>query len=513
MPNGNGSDTLPYPGCMQPTNGAPATHSKTCAGRARIRTSTGKGRGLRATRDVTGGELLLLVPPLACLVGPPEAPPTPSDLVDAMLSSTAISASGSSPTAAAGPDGSGEAAGGSEGGPAASPWLGLLFDGSPASCKSRLDLAKPFGGASSSRGSDGSDGNGGGAVGSRSGGGKGGARVKVGGAGGAAKRERQALRKRVARVVAFNAFGDKCAGLGRGRARGCRPANAVEAVRQARFFATEFKVCLLCALCSGTQATAGPPAPPDHPIPPTPPSRHQDLALAALAREGGDPEEAPASCVGVWPEFALLNHSCVPNAMNYPLHLAGARYMVVRAARGIAAGGLARGPGVAGGEGEEHGEGCHVLARQFPVAGSCAHHKKRKVISRLHPVALRPAAGEEVTISYVGADQLLPLRPRRKALKDAFGFDCGCARCAAEEVLHEASGVGDVIEGVAEVTALGQAKGAQPWGEAAWVSRCCGNEGGGFFQTCLPHTNLRPHSCPMQPPHGPRGGRRAASWL
>ena len=44
-------------------------------------------------------------------------------------------------------------------------------------------------------------------------------------------------------------------------------------------------------------------------------------------------------------------------------------------------------------------------------------------------------AGEDVTISYMGADQLLPLTRRRAALKDSFGFDCGCPRCAAEEAL------------------------------------------------------------------------------
>jgi hypothetical protein len=56
-----------------------------------------------------------------------------------------------------------------------------------------------------------------------------------------------------------------------------------------------------------------------------------------------------------------------------------------------------------------------------------------------------------VTISYVGAPQLTPLRARRAALKEAFGFDCGCPRCAAEAGLYERSDVGELIEGVAEV--------------------------------------------------------------
>lgn len=40
-----------------------------------------------------------------------------------------------------------------------------------------------------------------------------------------------------------------------------------------------------------------------------------------------------------------------------------------------------------------------------------------------------------MTISYVGADQLLPLAPRRAALKAQFEFHCSCPRCAAEEAL------------------------------------------------------------------------------
>ena len=40
------------------------------------------------------------------------------------------------------------------------------------------------------------------------------------------------------------------------------------------------------------------------------------------------------------------------------------------------------------------------------------------------------AAGEEVTISYV--DQSLPLAQRRSIIKEHYGFECDCARCADE---------------------------------------------------------------------------------
>lgn len=40
------------------------------------------------------------------------------------------------------------------------------------------------------------------------------------------------------------------------------------------------------------------------------------------------------------------------------------------------------------------------------------------------------AAGEEVTISYV--DQSLPLAQRRSIIKEHYGFECDCPRCADE---------------------------------------------------------------------------------
>ncbi|KAI8466324.1 MAG: hypothetical protein J3K34DRAFT_485005 [Monoraphidium minutum] len=297
----------------------------------------GKGRGVRATRGIAPGELLLLSPPLAALVGAPGDAPTPAQLVDAIL---------------AGAPGAEAAAG--------SPWLGLLYDGAAKSARTPVDFSRAAaGGGGGGGGSGGVGGGGGGEQGAGSGAGGGGAGARAGGAGaapaapprGPAKRERQALKRRVAKAVAFNAFAD----------------------------------------------------------------RHQDLALAALARgpgargaagggaaaAAGDGEraagEAPAAVAGLWPEFAMLNHCCAPNAINYPLHLAGGRPpMVVRAARAI-------------------------------------------------------AAGEEVTISYFGAEQLTPLAARRAALRAAFGFDCGCTRCAGEAASWDS--VGATVEAVAEATA------------------------------------------------------------
>lgn len=331
----------------------------------------GKGRGLRANRAVAAGELLMLVPPLAALVGAPGSPPEPGDLVDAMLQAPAA---GGAPAG----DAAGDAASASTPSPSApapvdSPWMSLLYDGSTASARAAVDISHPLGGAAAAataaaaEGSSGGGGGGGVAVvdaKSRKGNTKAGGFSAAAAASGSAKRERQQLKRRAAKAVAFNAFGD----------------------------------------------------------------RHQDLALAALSREakaaaaaagggqvvvGEQEQEEDASLVGLWPEFSMLNHSCAPNSINLPVHLAGGRpFMAVRAARAM-------------------------------------------------------AAGEEATISYVGAEQLRPLRERRAALKESFGFECGCLRCAAEAALYgNGTRIGATADAVAEATAE-----ARPAFEAALKAR------------------------------------------
>ncbi|GBF93797.1 hypothetical protein Rsub_06129 [Raphidocelis subcapitata] len=83
--------------------------------------------------------------------------------------------------------------------------------------------------------------------------------------------------------------------------------------------------------------------------------------------------------VGLWPEFALLNHSCVPNA---GATLVGDR-LVVRAASAI-------------------------------------------------------PRGAQVTTSYLDSKGGVPLADRRRALDAAYGFTCRCARCKLEEGAPEA---------------------------------------------------------------------------
>ena len=55
---------------------------------------------------------------------------------------------------------------------------------------------------------------------------------------------------------------------------------------------------------------------------------HSDYAVARLLQQG------TGGFVGLWPEFAMLNHSCAPNTIHWVLR----HHMVVRAVKGIAAG-------------------------------------------------------------------------------------------------------------------------------------------------------------------------------
>ncbi|KAG2485215.1 hypothetical protein HYH03_016002 [Edaphochlamys debaryana] len=82
----------------------------------------------------------------------------------------------------------------------------------------------------------------------------------------------------------------------------------------------------------------------------------------------------PASVLGLWPEAALINHSCAPNASVLPL--GGALY--VRAGRAL-------------------------------------------------------QEGEEVTVSYLAAGLFSPVAQRRSLLRASHGFLCACPRCRMEQ--------------------------------------------------------------------------------
>ncbi|GIL75583.1 hypothetical protein Vretifemale_5332 [Volvox reticuliferus] len=116
------------------------------------------------------------------------------------------------------------------------------------------------------------------------------------------------------------------------------------------------------------------------------PDRREQTRLAKVVKFNcfGDDTEDLAACecrgeqprghIGLWPEFALFNHSCAPNTTNYVI----GDSMVVRACRPI-------------------------------------------------------RTGEEVTICYLGRPQLLPFSRRISILSDEYGFECNCTRCMAEQ--------------------------------------------------------------------------------
>eukprot|EP00798_Chlamydomonas_sp_ICE-L_P026296 gene26296-17388_t len=96
----------------------------------------------------------------------------------------------------------------------------------------------------------------------------------------------------------------------------------------------------------------------------------EDLAVSELR------DQEAEAFNGLWPEFALLNHSCAPNTM----HLIVGGVLLLRAARTI-------------------------------------------------------PEGEELTTSYLATTRFAPVAERRTALSSQYGFHCNCRRCLIEHHL------------------------------------------------------------------------------
>ncbi|EFJ49902.1 hypothetical protein VOLCADRAFT_89375 [Volvox carteri f. nagariensis] len=113
--------------------------------------------------------------------------------------------------------------------------------------------------------------------------------------------------------------------------------------------------------------------------------------------------ELLSGCVGLWPPFSLINHSCAPVA-SYGLV---GDVMVVRAAADL-------------------------------------------------------PAGQQVTISYFGRRALGPLELRRAYLRQHYGFVCACERCVLEAAgLGEGEGEGEAGGGEQDVVAAAAAAAAK----------------------------------------------------
>jgi hypothetical protein len=123
----------------------------------------------------------------------------------------------------------------------------------------------------------------------------------------------------------------------------------------------------------------------------------QDLAATTVRGE------APTSVAGLWPLFALANHSCAPNAV----------HSVVGSTR------LAGDPAA--------GAAWDVLSR--PGLGP------RMVVR----AARRITPGEEVCVNYLGRGALAPAEQRRAELAGNWGFECRCVRLRGPLVLPSPS--------------------------------------------------------------------------
>ena len=129
---------------------------------------------------------------------------------------------------------------------------------------------------------------------------------------------------------------------------------------------------------SGTTSSSGGDASPPG-WPPTPERAARLLRTNAFGDDYEDLAAAAArgagarSVVGVWPGFSYFNHSCLPSTVHYVVNDG----MLVRAVTDV-------------------------------------------------------AAGEELTVSYLGREEFAPAAARRAALLERWGFECRCERCAVE---------------------------------------------------------------------------------
>ncbi|KAG2437690.1 hypothetical protein HYH02_011069 [Chlamydomonas schloesseri] len=294
-----------------------------------LREVPGAGVGVYATEHVTAGQLLLATHPLALLrSGPGGGQPSPLDLA-ALLSAGALS-------------------------PLAATWLTCLAaDGSSSSS------------SSSSGGGGGSGGSGDGGSG---GGGSGG-----GGSGGTGRRRRLAalrsLFKQPFDAAAAAAPSAESTGGGGGGGVACPlPPEAVLGVVAFNAYGEQRPDPVLVAMRAAVAAAAAVRQQDEE-------QEQEEQGEAATGGGGG------GGCVGLWPAFSLINHSCAPVA-SYGLV---GDVMVVRAAADL-------------------------------------------------------SPGQQVTISYSGRRALAPLAARRAYLLRHYGFLCACERCSLEDAGAAAAG-------------------------------------------------------------------------
>lgn len=168
----------------------------------------------------------------------------------------------------------------------------------------------------------------------------------------------------------------------------------------------------------------------------------------------GDEAAGPAPGVlGVWPEVALLRHSCSPNTVAYVVR----DTLFVRAAR-------------------KTGAGSELTVSYLPVGGggdaAAAEADGGDAGSDGEDEAGGArAAAAAASEAYSSATLLSALDDRRAALEEARGFTCRCSRCRAEEKLDPQlrALMADVNEQVAALredleAALAMAEAEEDWG-------------------------------------------------
>lgn len=167
--------------------------------------------------------------------------------------------------------------------------------------------------------------------------------------------------------------------------------------------------------------------------------RYEDLAISELK------EQQPESFLGLWPEAALLNHSCAPNTSclvtgGQMFVFAGGGAQSLHAwpaacAAGTAAHAAASRPRAQ--QAHEH-DLCILVLWILPRCQGWL--TSQSALGLLLPLTIHPTClpvcptaqpileGDQLTACYLGQERFAPVAQRRTRLRSLYGFHCKCPR-------------------------------------------------------------------------------------
>jgi hypothetical protein len=138
--------------------------------------------------------------------------------------------------------------------------------------------------------------------------------------------------------------------------------------------------------------------------------QYEDIAAATVK------DSDPASQIGIWPLFAMMNHSCVPNVSAQSSPGPGRCAALPGPSRCAALPAEAHTPA-----------GTRPNPYLLPHPLQVIHYVVGKHL--VMRATQQVPAGEELCVSYLGLQDWAPAAARGQHLLDTYGFRCNCPRC------------------------------------------------------------------------------------